>query len=605
MAKDINIKYTDKDFSSMKGQLVELAKNYFPDSYNDFSPTSPGMMFIEMAAYVGDILSFYQDSQIQETFLQYAQDPGNLHSMAYMMGYKPRVSTSSTVDIDISQIIAASGSTYEPDFKQAFSFEADPSKGSVIVASAGEEDFFIDIPVDFSYSSSYDPTEISIYSIDSDSEAAEYQLRKTVKAKSGKLITRTETIGSATKFLTVEINDTDIIGIYDIVDSEGNRWTEVPYLGQDLVLSESSNNGNNKESVPYMLASESVNNRFVTRFNSTGQLKIQFGAGMSSAAATHFLPNPTTVGSGTNQGVRRTDYAYDPSNFLFSDAYGNTPSNTTLTIRYLTGGGINSNIEANSITGASYTANATDDTYRTSIEFTNQAPATGGKDKDSVEEIRQNSLRSFQEQGRIVTREDYAFRALTLPARFGSIAKAFVTTDAEIPSATGNLYNPLGVCIYVLAYDGDRKLTLPSLELKQNIKTYIAQFKPLTDGCTIKDGYVVNIGLKYDIITLPSYNSRDVLIRCNQTLTEHFNINNWSINQPINISSIYTILDKVKGVQTVQDIKVKTKVGGTYSKYDYDIEGATRNNVVYPSLDPMIFELKYPATDIQGRITTL
>ena len=167
------------------------------------------------------------------------------------------------------------------------------------------------------------------------------------------------------------------------------------------------------------------------------------------------------------------------------------------------------------------------------------------------------------------------------------------------------LYNPLGVCIYTLAYDGDRKLTLPSLELKQNIKTYIAQFKPLTDGCTIKDGYVVNIGLKYDIITLPSYNSRDVLIRCNQTLTEHFNINNWSINQPINISSIYTILDKVKGVQTVQDIKVKTKVGGTYSKYDYDIEGATRSNVVYPSLDPMIFEVKYPATDIQGRITTL
>ena len=605
MAKDINIKYTDKDFSSMKGQLVELAKNYFPDSYNDFSPTSPGMMFIEMAAYVGDILSFYQDSQIQETFLQYAQDPGNLHSMAYMMGYKPRVSTSSTVDIDISQIIAASGSTYEPDFKQAFSFEADPSKGSVIVASAGEEDFFIDIPVDFSYSSSYDPTEISIYSVDGDSEAAEYQLRKTVKAKSGKLITRTETVGSASKFLTIEINDTDIIGIYDIVDSEGNRWTEVPYLGQDLILSESSNNGNSKESVPYMLASESVNNRFVTRFNSTGQLNIQFGAGMSSAAATHFIPNPTTVGSGTNQGVRRTDYAYDPSNFLFSDAYGNTPSNTTLTIRYLTGGGINSNIEANSITGASYTANATDDTYRTSIEFTNQTPATGGKDKDSVEEIRQNSLRSFQEQGRIVTREDYAFRALTLPARFGSIAKAFVTTDAEIPSATGNLYNPLGVCIYVLAYDGDRKLTLPSLELKQNIKTYIAQFKPLTDGCTIKDGYVVNIGLKYDIITLPSYNSRDVLIRCNQTLTEHFNINNWSINQPINISSIYTILDKVKGVQTVQDIKVKTKVGGTYSKYDYDIEGATRNNVVYPSLDPMIFELRYPATDIQGRITTL
>jgi hypothetical protein len=265
MAKDINIKYTDKDFSSMKGQLIELAKNYFPDSYNDFSPTSPGMMFIEMAAYVGDILSFYQDSQIQETFLQYAQDPGNLHSMAYMMGYKPRVSTSSTVDIDISQIIAASGSTYEPDYNQAFSFEADPSKGSIIIVSAGEQDFFIDTPVDFTFSSSYDPTEVSIYSVDGNDEPAEFQLRKTVKAKSGKLITRSETVGTASKFFTVEINDTDIIGIYDIVDSEGNRWTEVPYLGQDLVLSEALNVGNNQQDVPYMLSSEIIPNRFVTR----------------------------------------------------------------------------------------------------------------------------------------------------------------------------------------------------------------------------------------------------------------------------------------------------------------------------------------------------
>jgi hypothetical protein len=563
------------------------------------------MMFIEMAAYVGDILSFYQDSQIQETFLQYAQDPGNLHSMAYMMGYKPRVSTSSTVDIDVTQIVAASGSTYEPDFKQAFSFEADPSKGAVIVVSAGEEDFFIDTPIDFSFSSSYDPTEVSIYSVDSNAEPAEFQLSKTVKAKSGKLITRIETVGTAQKFLTVEINDTDIIGIYDIVDSQGVRWTEVPYLGQDLILAEAANTGNNKQDVPYMLASESAKNRFVTRFTSTGQLNIQFGAGTSSAPSKSFLPDPTRVGSGTNQGVSRTDYAYDPSNFLFSDSYGNAPSNTTLTIRYITGGGIASNIEANTITGATYTANATDDTYRTSIEFTNQAPATGGKDRDTVEEIRQNSLRSFQEQGRIVTREDYAFRALTLPVRFGSIAKAFVTTDAEIPSATSNLYNPLGVCIYVLAYNNDRKLVKATSELKQNIKTYISQFKPLTDGCTIKDGYVVNVGLKYDIITLPSYNSRDVLIRCNQALTEHFNIDNWAINQPINLSAVYTLLDKIKGVQTVQDIKVKTKVGGTYSQYDYDIDGATKNNIVFPSLDPMIFEVKNPSADIQGRITTL
>ncbi len=599
MAKDINIQYNNKDFTSMKGDLIELAKNYFPDTYNDFSPTSPGMMFIEMAAYVGDILSFYQDSQLQETFLQYAQDPGNLHSMAYMMGYKPRLTTSSTVDIDITQLVAASGSSYEPDFKQAFSF------GPSVVVSAGEQDFFIDDIIDFSFSSSYNPTEVSIYSLDGNNEPAEFQLRKTFKAKSGAIVSKVETIGTSTKFLTLTIDDLDIIGVLDITDSDGNKWTEVPYLGQDQVFTEAINTGNNTNVVPYMLNSNVVQNRFVTRFNSTGTLNIQFGAGMSDTSNTSYLPDPTNVGSGTSQGVKRLDHSYDPTNFLFSDAYGNTPSNTVLTIRYLKGGGVDSNIEANTITGASYTSNATDTTYSDSIEFSNPSPATGGKDGDTVEEIRQNSLRSFNEQGRIVTKQDYAFRAMTLPPSLGAIAKTFVTTDADLPSSNSNVYNPLGVCLYVLAYDSDKKLTVPVLELKENVKTYIAQFKPLTDGCTVKDAYVVNIGIMFDIIPLPSYNSRDILLKCNAALTDYFNIDKWAINQPINLSAIYTLLDKIKGVQTVQKVQLETKVGGSYSKYDYDIDGAIQNNVVYPSLDPMIFELKYPASDIQGRITTL
>lgn len=599
MAKDIKIQYTDKNFSNLRGQLVELAKNYYPDTYNDFSATSPGMMFIEMAAYVGDILSFYQDSQLQETFLQYAQDPGNLYSMAYMMGYKPKMTSASTVELEITQRVAATGSAFEPNFKQAAKIQSN------LIASAGEQSFYTDKPVDFSFSSSYEPTNITIYSLDSDEEPAEYVLNKKIKAKSGTIISTTESVGNSQKFLTVTIDDDNIIGVLDIVDSDNNTWYEVPYLGQDTVFTEAVNTGANASEVPYLLTAQEAPNRFVTRFNSTGQLQIQFGAGMSTSNDDAFLPNPTNAGSGTNQGVRRTDYAYDPSNFMFSAAYGNAPSNTVLTIRYIKGGGIESNINSNTIVGATYNATATDNTYLNTIEVRNPEPASGGKDGDTVEEIRQNSLRSFNEQGRIVTKQDYAFRAMTLPTTLGSIAKAFVTTDADIPTADTNIYNPLGVCMYVLAYDNDKKLKQATPELKTNLKEYIAQFKALTDGCTIKDAFVINIGIKFDIITLPSYNSREVLLNCTQALKVFFDISKWSINQPINTSSIYTLLDRVKGVQTVQDVKIETKVGGTYSSFDYDIKGATKNNIVYPSLDPMIFELKYPNNDIEGRVTTL
>lgn len=600
MAQDIKIQYTDKNFSNLRGQLVELAKNYFPDSYNDFSPTSPGMMFMEMSAYVGDILSFYQDSQLQETFLQYAKDPGNLYSMAYMMGYKPRVSTASTVDVRVTQRVAASGSSFLPNFDQAITISANG------VLSAGSEKFVLRDQVDFSFSSSYDPTATTIYSIDGSGNPTEYELEKTVKAQSGQILSQQFTIGNASKFLTLTIDDSKIIGIVDITDSNGNVYTEVPYLGQDIVFTETINSGDNANEVPYLLAAVTKANRFVTRFNSTGQLQIQFGSGMSSSNDTAFLPDPLKVGAGTNQGIRRTDYAFDPSNFTFSSAYGNAPSNTTLTVRYLKGGGVSSNISSNTLTGQeAITTAVTDNTYLNTLEFTNPEQASGGKDGDTVEEIRQNSLRSFNEQGRIVTRQDYAFRAMTLPTTLGSIAKAFVTTDADIPSADSNIYNPLGVCLYVLAYDNDKKLVQAKPELKTNLKTYIGQFKSLTDGCTIKDAFVINIGVKFDIITLPSYNSREVIFNCTEALKDYFNIDRWSINQPINLSTIYTLLDRVKGVQTVQDVKIESKTGGVYSTFNYDIAGATKNNIVYPSLDPMIFEVKYLNSDIKGRVTTL
>lgn len=605
MAENRDIKYINRNFDDFKTQLQEFAKNYFPDTYNDFSPTSPGMMFIEMASYVGDILSFYQDTQLQETFLQHAKDPANLYSLAYMMGYRPHATTISEAELEITQRVDASGSNYTPNFDQAITISANATLTST---TTPEVDYIIDEKVDFKFSSSYDPTDITIHSL-TGANPAEFLLKKKAKAFSGKINTITETYTSAEKFATITIDDANIIRVLDIVDSDGNTWYEVPFLGQDTIFKDVVNTGSDKGTVPYMVSLQKVPRRFVTRFTSTGSLQIQFGAGISSQDDTTFLPDPTNVGLQTVQGVSRLDYAYDPSNFLFSRSYGLAPSNTTLTIRYLTGGGVTANVPSNTITKINViSTTATDQSKVATLTFNNPSASAGGRDGDTVDELRQNSIRSFSEQQRAVTLQDYSIRALSLPPQFGSIAKVHVTQEAvSLDQANDQILdnNPLALALYVLAYDNNKHLINATAGLKENLKKYLSQYMLLTDAINIKNAFVINIGINYEIITLPDFASRDVLLACNNALKDYFLISKWSINQPINLSSIYTLLDRVKGVQTVQSVDVYNKQGGNYAEYAYDVKGAIRNNIVYPSLDPSIFEVKFPNDDIQGRVTTL
>ena len=606
MAESRDIKYINKEFGDFKNQLIEYAKNYFPDAYNDFSPTSPGMMFIEMASYVGDVLSFYQDTQLQETFLQHAKNPANLYSLAYMMGYKPKMTSASEVELTVTQNISSLGLNYQPNWDQALKI----NEGSVVSADVGNNPTFITSkPIDFTFSSSYDPTDVKVFSLDENSNPAEFIISKKVKAYSGTINTTTKTYTLAEKFATVKIDEDNIIRVLDITDSDGNIWTEVPFLGQDTVFSEELNTNLDSNVAPNKLKLKKVPRRFVTRFTSKGILEIQFGSGIAGSNEDEFLPDPFRLNNSITDGTGTGELykAYDPSNFLFTSTYGLAPSNTTLTIRYITGGGVGANVPSNTITNIiTATSTATDLTYQDTLAFNNIKPASGGKDGDSIEELRQNSLRSFAEQQRTVTLQDYAVRALSLPSRFGSIAKVYVTQAQPIDTGNSLLSsNPLAISLYTLAYNNEGKLINTPYTLKENLKTYLSQFIMIADGVNILDAFVVNIGVKFEVVTLPSAISRDVLLECTNRLKEFFNINRFSINEPINLSPAYTLLDGVKGVQTVEKIEVINKTGGKYSEYGYDVKGATKNNVVYPSLDPSIFEVKYPNVDIEGRVTTL
>ena len=609
MAQQREIQYSNKTFVDFRQQLVDYAKNYFPDTYNDFSPTSPGMMFMEMAAYVGDILSFYQDIQLQETFLQYAQEPSNLYSLAYMMGYRPKVSTAATVILDVFQEVRATTNTndeYIPDYSYAATID---SNAVIQSQTSPKVNFLTQEKVNFGFSSSFDPTEVTVFST-AGTDITYFLLKKQVKAISAEIKEIDYEISEYERFKTITISDTNILGVLEISGSNSENWTEVPYLAQDTVFTEAVNPNSDSNLAPYILSLQKVPRRFVTRFTSTGDLQIQFGAGQEDTDDSVITPDPTNVGLGDQTvGVSTIDKAYDPSNFMFTGAYGVAPT-SNIHIKYLVGGGVESNVPAgtlNTILSKSSTASVTGD--ENNLTVNNPEPATGGKDGDTTEELRQNSLRAFSEQLRTVTKEDYTIRALSMPPKFGSISKVYVTQD-QLQSTKSTVdaivdSNPLSLSMYILTYDQEKKLTAATSTVKQNLETYLSQYKMLTDAVNIKDAFIINVGIKYDIILRPSATGRDVLTKCTEALQDYFDITKRSINQSINISKLYTLLDRVKGVQTVQNIEIVNKVGDSYSEYAYDFPGATRNNIVYPSYDPCIFEVKYPNTDIEGRITTL
>tara|TARA_R110001606_G_scaffold169339_4_gene314316 strand:- start:1398 stop:3239 length:1842 start_codon:yes stop_codon:yes gene_type:complete len=613
MAVRKDIKYINRDFTELRNQLINFSETYFPTTYTDFSNTSPGMMFMEQAAYVGDVLSFYLDNQIQENFLQYSRQQSNIFDMAYMYGYKPKVTGLATVIVDIYQQVPAKlvNNEYIPDYNYALYVD---SNTSMQTTSATSITFTLDNPIDFSTSSSLDPTIISISQLSGDNPSF-FLLKKTRKSFSGRINTTSFSVGAPQEFLTLDIEQPNIAGIVDIVDSDGNKWYEVDYLGQDLVFDGIKNINTNDPNtyldgdVPYLLQTKAVETRFATRFLSNTKLQIQFGVGNPDSTTEEIIPNSMNVGLGLPFEQDKLTTAFSPTNFIFTNTYGIAPSNTTLTIRYYTGGGVSSNVLSNTITNLNtstikFIKGGLDPTLAQyvfdSVASNNPSAASGGQDGDTIEEIRQNSISQFSTQLRNVTSDDYLVRSLSMPSKYGRIAKAWTQKpNAEAANTTLDLY--------VLTQDNQNFLTTASNTLKQNLRTYINEYKMIGDTISIKDAFIINFGVDFQVVTYPNFNNNEVLERCIITLQNYFNTDKWQINQPIIIPDLYVMLDKLEGVQTVKSI-VTYNIAGTsigYSQWAYDMSGANQNGTIFPSLDPSIFELKYPNKDIKGKVVNL
>jgi len=642
MVKQVN--YLNKDFSDFRDNLIEFAKVYFPNTYNDFNEASPGMMFIEMAAYVGDVLSYYIDSQFRESLLAYAEEKRNVYNIAQSFGYKPNVTAPASVVLDVFQTVPALNE--KPDERYALNVKA----GTQVISTSTGTTFRTTDDVNFKFSSSYEPRDITIFESE-DNIPTKYLLKKKVKAESGNIVSETFTFGSAEKYAQIKLSNPKVIEIISCTDSDGNSWSEVDSLARDTVFTDIENNATNdptsvvnREVSPYILKLNKTSRRFTRYIDQNDSSILRFGAGISNNADEEIIPNPSMVGSTLPGSPTFLTTAFDPSNFLKTKSFGLAPSATTLTIKYAYGGGINDNVNANDVTSISSISYEISDTLlsttsvqesKDSVSFINPKPATGGSAGESIREVRENALAYFQAQQRAVTKEDYIVRAYSLPAKYGNIAKVHLVQDDQLNKSTGTdelervvtqddvdnqrtikslqvrTPNPLAMNMYTLGFDSNKKLTNLNQTVKENLKTYLSQYRLVTDAVNIKDAYVINIAVNFAILTKSEVPKNDVLLRCVAAIKDFFDIDRWQIGQPIVLSDIAYELSLVDGVasvvppidsDTVIKIENKYKAAEGYSGNFYDIKNSMIDGVLYPALDPSIFEIKYPNTDIKGKV---
>jgi len=630
--KPTNVQYTSKDFSTIKKDLIEYTKSYFPDTYKDFNETSPGMMLIELSSYVGDVLSYYIDYNYKENLLATATEKRNIRRLSEFLGYKTANKTPSVVKLKVETSISADGTTGQPVYGEA---PSSIDSGLQIASNVDSEIVFETTDeIDFTSSGSGDPI-VSAPILDSNGEASSYTLTRNVRAISGKTKTKTFNITSPTKFLELDLGEDDVIEITSCVDGAGQKWYEVDYLAQDKILKQThytddptrtsaydqgdASGTTSSIPIPYVAEYIKSTKKFTTRFDEDSQTyKTQFGNGLFRFSNSGSNVDPVEQAGVTINGTNLADVPSAIGVVTGNNPnLGETPSNTTLTFTYRVGGGADSNIQVGELTKVN------NPPAGVSITVSNDEPSSGGTDGQTVEEMRNNAGYFFASQLRCVTKEDYVSRILSLPAKFGSIAKCYVERlDGGALLAS------------TLSYNQNKQLVQTPQLVLQNIGTYINQFRMINDqityGFTIPDengtlfsSYVINFGVRFVVNYDRRINPTQVKLNVIDTIKEFFRVDKMQYRQSINMNDLqYNILG-LEGVIGIKELKLfqdgnseyasgrqlyyykgDAEVIGTDSNYGfrYNFDNALRDGIYRPSISPSVFELKNPNLDIYGKV---
>lgn len=633
-----DISYLNRDFSQFKKNLIEYTKTYFPKNYQDFSDSSPGTIFIDMAAYVGDVLSFYLDQQFKESLFPYTEERKNVLALSKFLGYKPKVSRPSLTNFDVYQLVPSvknSEGEYVPDNKYALRIKP----GMQLMNSSGVY-FVTNDVIDFSMDTTNSPREITVSTRDDYGIPQFFLVKKTASGISAQIITKTFNVTESIPYYKIALDENNVLEILDVRDQDNVPWYEVEYLAQDIVLTSYENTSLNDDryiqyqsSVPNIIKLLRTQRKFITTIDSNNLTYLEFGPGNEGVNDEIVIPSSEILGVSLSN-LGNLNITIDPSNIVNSDSFGVYPKKgTQFTIRYLVGGGVTANSQTgdinniisvefeNDITILSTAEQNLFQVVRNSLAAENNVPAVGGDGPESSDEIKQNATAFFSAQNRVVTADDYIARCYSMPAKYGSVAKVTVTSDNNLNAnsivdgqltqnndvisnrqISGNLKNPFSVNLYLLSYDENKNLTKPNLALLHNLRQYLSRYRMMTDGINLIDGYIINIGIEFKIVTYNNFNKKEVLSNCVQAIKDFFNIDLWGFSQPINLSQLELEIARVEGVQSVAYLKINnlTSKDGSYSPVEYNIDAATVNKIIYPSLDPCVFELKYPDVDIKG-----
>lgn len=591
--KIVPINYTAREFNSIKDELVEYSKRYYPDTYKDFNRASFGSLVTDMVSYVGDILSFYLDYQANESFLLSSIERTNTIKNARSLGYKFSGSPSASGIISVYLSIPADGDqpnlSYVPILK----------KGAIVSNSAGVS-YIVNEDVDFSVN-----PEITIGKVDATTGVpTSYIYKKYANVVSGLITRQTFSIGNFKKFLTLELTSNNVVEILSVKDSDGNTYYEVDSLTQNIIFQAANNTNADSSETKAILKPVSVPRRFTVETNDNGKTILQFGYGSDSNLRTLAVVDPSEVILQQYGKDYITDQTFDPYNLISTDKFGIAPANTTLVVVYRYNNATNVNTAANSIINITgYNFLFLEDNLNQierinvigSVEVDNEEPIIGSVSPLTNDEIKIRALSYFASQNRAVTKQDYISLIYSMPSRFGAVKRVNITQDKDSFKRNLNMF--------VVSEDADGFLTKTNDTTKQNLKNWILNYKMINDTVDILDAKVVNIGIDFEIISTLEKNKHDVLQDALNTLKlEVFN-KKYEIGESFYFSDIYAILNRVDGVLDTKSVKIRTINSFGYSQIPFDVSAKTSADGRYVEVaEDYILEVKNVNFDIRGSV---
>jgi len=592
--KIIPINYTNREFQGIRKDLLQIAERHYPDTFQDFSQASFGSIMVDNLAYVADQLSFYLDYNVNETFLDTAYQYENIIRHGRTLGYKDNGRASTFGKVALYVLVPASPTGLGPDrryipiLKKGSSFSSDTGLNYVLTEN-----------VDFSEPK----TQVIAARSNTTTGAPTFYAIKTYgNVVSGRFGSERVVVGAYERFKTITLSTANISEIISVFDEQGNEYYEVEYLAQDLIFKEVSNSNYKNDNVPSILKPFLASRKFAVN-RSRNSVTLQFGSGKSGES--NVVADPAEVAMDVFGKTYVTNTTFDPSRLTKNESMGIVPSDTTLTINYRSTNPTNSNLAVGALTRVksalldfedrnSLSATSVSEVI-SSIEVSNEEPIVGDVTNPTSSEIKRRIFDTFPTQNRAVTQADYENMIYRMPSKFGSIKRCSAQRDPDSRRRNIN--------IYVISEDNFNNLTLANNTIKNNLKTWMNNYRMLSDTIDVLDAFIINYGIEF--VVRPSIGAdRFTLVdECINILRDKYTNEKLFIGEHIDVAGIYTTLSGVEGVLSVSNIKIVNKNGSNYSSTQFDINENTSpdgSSIIVPR--NAVAELKFPTVDIVGKI---